>query len=62
MLERNGRKWEMQSPGFASFWRSARDAKAFGVREIGIERVEILKIESFLYFRSSFPSLGNVVS
>lgn len=52
----------MQSPGFASFRPSARDAKAFGVREIGIEPVESLKIGGFLYLRSFFPNLGNVFS
>lgn len=62
MLERQGRKWEMQSPEFASFRPSARDAKAFGVREIGIEPVESLKIGGFLYLRSFFPNLGNVFS
>lgn len=60
MLERQDRKWEMQSPGFASFRPSARDAKAFGVREIGIEPVESPKIGEFLYLRSFFPNLGNV--
>lgn len=58
MLERQGRKWEMLSLGFASFRPSARDAEAFGVREIGIERVESLKIGDFLYLRSSFPKMG----
>lgn len=39
MPEREDRRREMKSAGFAGLWPSARDAKAFDVHEIDIERV-----------------------